>query len=262
MLLFTLLGCGDTLTNAEAREALEEAVAAAKSEALTGEVVEITTDFTIGEAVEDAAEELRAFLASQVPCSTVTRDGNSVTVDFGTLDDACTYEGRTYAGVVTVTIDRNDDEVVVQHDWEGLTDGEITVDGGATVTWTSVDTITRHVVHELTWTDGERTVVASGDRTQALVDPEQGLAGGIRIDGERAWEGESGAWDLAIDGVQVRPQDPCPEAGVYTLTTPADKVATLTFERVDEDTIRATLTGTRRDLAWEITSAGAIEDAG
>jgi hypothetical protein len=256
LVLLTLLGCGETLTSAEARAAVDESVASAKAEAVTGEVIEITTDFTMGQAVEDAAEELRGLVASQIPCSTVTRIGATVTIDFGTLDDTCEYEGHTYAGVASVTVERDDDgDVEVTHTWEGLTNGEVTVDGGATVTW-SASAGTRHVVHAVTWSDDTRTVDASGDRTQALLDPELGIAGGISVDGERHWISNGEQWDLAIDAVEMRGQDPVPQAGTYTLTTPAGKTATLSFLRLDDDTIQVTLTGTRRDQVFEVTSSG------
>ncbi|MFN7142831.1 MAG: hypothetical protein ACK4YP_03580 [Myxococcota bacterium] len=251
MLLFALLACDHTLTNAEAREALEEAVASAKAEAVTGGVVELATGVTLGAAVEDAAEELRAFAASQVPCSTVTRVGATVTIDFGALEDACTWNGHTYAGVATVIVEANTDAVEVTHLWEGLTNGEVTVDGGATVTWSDAS---RRVVHDVTWTDGERTVQAGGDRTQRLLDPDAGIAGGIVVDGERHWVTDGEGWDLAIEGVEMRGQDPVPQAGVYTVTTPAGKRAVLSFARLDDDTIEVTLTGTRRPQTFEVTS--------
>jgi hypothetical protein len=259
MLLWLLLpGCGSTLTGPEAREALDEAVASSRSEALTGDVIELTTDFTLGEAVEDAAQELADFARSQAPCSTVSVYDNVVTIDFGTLDDACTFNDHTYAGVATVTVEKDDDEIEVRHHWEDLTDGQITVNGDATVTWSAADH-TRHVVHALTWDDGKHMVDATGDRTQTLLDPDAGLAGGIVVEGERTWTSAGSEWSLDIDGVEMRGQDPCPQAGTYTLTTPADKVATLAFERVDDDTIRVTLTGTRREQVWEVTSTGVTQ---
>ena len=66
---------------------------------------EITTDFTIGDAVEQAAKDLRDFWQSQVPCSEVSVSGATVTVDYGTLDDNCTWRGKTYAGIHEFTVD-------------------------------------------------------------------------------------------------------------------------------------------------------------
>ncbi|MCB9779755.1 MAG: hypothetical protein H6742_14415 [Alphaproteobacteria bacterium] len=256
--LVPLTGCFDQpLTWAEVQEALRQSQHTARIDAFTGQVVEISTDFTLGQAAQDAAEELRSFLESQVPCSTVTRDGLSVSMDFGTLDDQCVYNGRTYAGVTTITlVEVGEGSAVVQHDWDGMTDGEVVMDGGATVTW-DADAGTRTVVHEIDWTiDGEQ-YTGSGDRTQALLDPSAGLKGGIRIEGSREWEGPAGLWTLDIAGVEARPQDPVPQAGVYTLLTPNDKTATLTFRRIDDDTIEVVLAGGRQDHVWHVTALGA-----
>lgn len=250
-------GCKEEeLTYSEAQQALEETVASTKSEVVATEIITLTTSFTIGQAVEDAAEELRSFVASQVPCSTVTLENATVTIDFGTLDDACTFNGHTYAGVASVHIERNDmGDVVVSHEWADLTNGDVTLDGGATVTW-SFDDGTRHVAHDAVWSDGKRSVHATGDRTQRLIDPELGLAGGIQIDGARTWDASGKVWDLQIEGVQMRGQDPVPQAGQYTLTTPEDKEMGILFERIDEDTIRVTFTGLKKEHVFEVNSTG------
>lgn len=257
-------GCleGVPLTRAEARAALEETVRAARGEALTLGVVEVSTDFTLGEAAADAAETLRAWWASQAPCAVVTRDGATVTVDFGDLADDCTWDGRAYAGIAVFTLDRvNQDDALVTHEWLGFTDGVTTVDGLAEVTWTGGDDPSREVVHEAAWTSGDFAWVGSGDRIQTLLDPAAGLAGGIGLDGERAWETDGGTWTLAIDGVEARPQDPVPQAGVYTLVTPAGKTLGLGFDRVDASTIAVTLTGVRGgDVVVMVTPTGAIDD--
>ncbi len=255
MFLFLLSACGDTLTTAEAKEAVDQAVSSAKAEGLTTEIVEITTDFTLGDAVEEAAENLRGFVESQIPCSTVSRTGATVSIDFGTLEDACTWNGETYAGVASVTVERVEGTVEVTHVWDGITNGEVTVDGDATVTW-DLEGATRNVVHNLSWTEGSTTVEATGDRTQYLLDPDAGISGGIGVDGTRTWVTAGDQWELAIDGVEMRAQDPCPQAGTYTLVTPGDKTATLTFTRIDDDTIEVTLEGTRRPYTAQVTRAG------
>jgi len=251
----------DNLTYEEALEALEEAAVSAKGEAMTMGIIEISTEFTMGDAVEAAAQELYDFLVSQIDCSEVSLDGNTVTVDFGTLDDACVYSGYTYAGLWAITIESNDaDGVQVTHQWTGLTNGDLSLDGSADVDW-SAGATSRHVVHEVSWTDAEHSLVASGDRTQSLLDPADGLDAGIVVDGSRQWTSETGDWLLDIDQVEMRGQDPVPQSGVYSLTTPVDKVLTLTFERLDDDTIKCTLEGTRRTWVFEVTSAGVVEDA-
>lgn len=257
LLALPLTGCFETLTWREAADAMEEAAAFGRMETFTGGVVEITTDFTLGQAAEDAAEELRGFLQSQVPCSTVTREGATVTMDFGTLEDDGVWNGRTYAGVAAVTlasVEAGRAELV--HDWTGMTDGFITMDGGATVVW-DAQAGTRTVQHELTWTDEEGVErIGAGERVQRLLDESAGVQGGIRIDGERTWSGPAGDWLLDIEAVEARPQDPVPQAGAYVLTLPSGKVATLAFARVDEDTIEVVLSGSRQDHVWHVTSVG------
>lgn len=247
------------LTSEEARAATEEAALASKAEGLTASIVELTTSFTIGEAVENAAEELRDFIASQLPCAEIARDGATLEVEYGVNDGNCTYHGYTFSGISRVTVMRNDDNrVIVDHTWIGLNNGSIQLDGTAQVTW-DFENKTRRVEHETLWTDlgTGKTAQGEGDRTQSLLDG--GLLEGIRVDGTRSWTGQAGRWDLAIDGVELRWVDPVPQAGSYTLATPFDKSMTLSFGRVDEDTIKVTVESGSRSFAFNVTSRGVTE---
>ncbi|MCK6531196.1 hypothetical protein L6R50_27745 [Myxococcota bacterium] len=248
--------CRGAITAAEALEAVGEAAISAQADALTWEVIEISTGFTLGQALEDAAQELADAYRSQIPCSTVTVQGTTVTTDFGTLGDSCSWRGRTYAGIASVTLESvGAGEAVVVHEWLGLTDGVVTLDGTATVTW-DADDATRHVVHEVSWSTAQREVIASGDRTQSLLDPGAGLDGGIRVDGVRDWQAPSGDWHLDIDGVEMRGQDPVPQAGTYSLVLPNGKTATLTFERHDVGIIRVTVSGGWRTWVFDVSPSG------
>jgi hypothetical protein len=259
--MLVLLACfqNDTLSTTEVEEVFSESMASGKAEDLGSETIEISTSFTLGQAVEAAAEELRAFAESQIPCSTVTRESNVVSIDFGTLDDECTYNGHTWAGVATITLEEvGDSQATVSHQWEGITNGEVTLDGSATVEW-DFNAGTRHVVHTANWEwadkDGNsHTGTGTGDRTQSLLDPEIGLAGGILVNGSRSWTGESGSWLLEIQEIEARGEDPCPQSGSYVVTTPSGKEASVIFERLDEDTIQVTITGGREDRVFEVTS--------
>ena len=71
----------EPMTQTEAEQALVEAQLSQEGEALTSGVIEISTNFTIGGAIEEAAENLRSFAQSQIPCSTVTRAEGQVTID-------------------------------------------------------------------------------------------------------------------------------------------------------------------------------------
>jgi len=260
-LALTLTACprendDEALTAAEARQALEETQLASQAETLASGTVEIATNFTIGQLVEDAAQEIRTFIESQLPCAEVTVSAGSLEVEYGAREGECTYAGQTYSGVHRIDVERNDDgDVLVHHVWDELCNQQVCVSGNADVTWSSREA-SRRVVHQLTWTrlsDG-RTGTGSGDRMQTAL--AGGVLEGIEVNGSRSWEGQRGTWDLAIDGVQMRWIDPVPQAGSYTLATPADKSLTMAFERQDEDTIRVTVTSGDRGFHFDVTALG------
>jgi hypothetical protein len=253
-----LAGCpADELTLAEAQDAVVEASVASQASSVAEGTIELTTSFTLGGAVEDAAEEIRAFVETQLPCAEVVREANTVTVTYG-VEAGCEYHGNQYTGSHSITVSRTDElDVLVEHSWEGISNGRVEVSGTAQVTWDR-DAKSRHVVHELSWTrlsDG-RSGTGSGDRLQSALDGS--FANGVSVDGTRAWEGAAGTWDLQIDGVDWRWSDPVPEAGSYSLTTPNDKQLVLSFERLDEDTIVVSVDGSRRDFEFRVTTQGEV----
>jgi len=237
-----LAGCLNApLTDSDADNALDETLASAKADAVIAPIVEITTDVTLGERADQAAQDRMDWFQSQIPCSTVTRDGRTVTVDFGTLDDQCAYEGHTYAGVLRLTYDFADSHRgVVEHAWAGFTDGDFILDGTTTVDWTNAAT-PRHVVSNLRWLQARVTTDTTSELWIDRLDP-QVDGPGVQLDGERDWHNVVGDRHLAIDGIQMRGMDPIPQAGMYTLTTFDDRTITMRFERVDADTIRVFVT--------------------
>jgi len=256
--LIGVQGCDqEELTRAEAQEALDEVTLSTQAQALTYDSIDISTQFTIGGAVENAAQEIRDFMMSQASCNTVTVESGTVTIDYGTLNDDCLYKGRTYAGVHTITVVKTDmAELQVNHTWTDFTNGIVTVSGTATVTWAGTE-LTRQVEHELNWQrtgDAGTSFTGRGDRTQRLLDTQQGISAGIQIDGSRDWTTSRGQWTLNIDGIQVRPQDAVPQSGTYTLTNPDGKTLTLSFSRVDDTTIEVQVAGTRRDFTFNVTN--------
>lgn len=247
------VGC-QGLTRSEAAAALEEAELSSEAVALTSSSIEISTNFTIGEAVEDAAAELRSFVESQLPCAAITLEGNTLTTEYGANPGTCTYRGQTYGGVHQVSVMRNQmDDVIVEHSWMDFHNDRVSVSGHATVTWSFTEE-SRHVVHELTWTrlsDG-RMGTGSGDRVQRPLD--EGLLSGFSVDGTRQWEGESGTWDLAIENVEMRWVDPVPQSGRYVLTTPENKMLTLSFARSATSTITVTIASGARSYDIDVTT--------
>jgi len=251
------MGCdlsGDA-TAAQMRQAMDEIVLTGEAQGLEDGIVEITTSFTLGDGLESILTEVRAFAESQVPCSSVeSPEPGVLVIDFGTLEDACQYRGKTYAGVATVQWSLTDDAVIVQHTYEGITNGRVTLEGDATVTWQDRS---RRVETDLSFEGEGGTLDVSSDRTQTLIGE---LGDGIRVVGTRDWTSARGSWALDIDDVEMRAVDPVPQAGAYTLTTPDDHVLGLAFERIDADTIEVSMTGGRRDHVFHVTSAGQISE--
>ena len=95
----------DDASRSEMREAVVEVAELGDGLGAQDDVIELTTSFTLGQGAQAAAEEIRDFVRSQVPCSTVTLEPGLVSIDFGDLSDSCTYRGRTYAGVITVQVE-------------------------------------------------------------------------------------------------------------------------------------------------------------
>ena len=90
---------------------------------------------------------------------------------------------------------------------------------------------------------------------------------GLAVEGTREWTSQRGDWELAIDGVEARWIDPVPQAGTYELTTPFTgrngvlKTATLSFARIDDDTIRVTIASGDKSFAFDVTAEGQISEA-
>lgn len=259
LLALAVTGCPrddeETMTLAEASEALSEASASTQASELSATSVEITTNFTIGSAVEAAADELRTFIATQLPCAEIAVQAATLSITYGAKAGSCFYRGHQFSGSHTVKVSRNEQAaVVVDHTWSNLSNGVVKVSGTATVTWNLADK-TRHVAHELDWTrlsDG-RTGKGSGDRTQSAL-PE-GLDTGMRVQGARWWDGPKGHWDLSIQDVELRWADPVPQAGAYVLVNPDAKKLTLSFQRVDEDTIKVTVSSGKRSFDFNVNKA-------
>lgn len=264
--VLTLSGCprmeSDSLSASEAQEALDESSISSQAETLLADGVEVSTSFTIGDAVHKAAEDVRAFIESQLPCATVEVVDATLTVEYGKNPGACTFHGNTFGGKHQITLMRTEGEVLVHHEWTDFNNGKVSVTGKADVTWSRASA-SRHVVHELTWTvlTGKyagRMGVGSGDRTQTAL--AGGISEGIRIDGSRAWDGDSGHFDVDIDGVQARWVDPVPQGGSYTLQAPSGKMLKVSFARVDDDTIAVTVASGSHSFSFKVNKLGQVSE--
>lgn len=259
-LAFTLAGCPkdkstEPLTRSEAQSALEEAQGSSAADALASANIEISTNFTLGSGLAQAASEIEAAISSQLPCAEVTLSDATLTVDWGVNAGNCSYRGHTFTGTSSISVQKNsNNQVLVHHEWTGLSNGVVTLDGHADVTW-DFSAKTRRIVHHAEWTyvPTGRIGTGDGDRTQQPLP--DGLDVGISVNGTRSWMGKDGRWELAIEDVQWRWSDPVPQAGSYTLATPFDKSVTLAFARVDTDTIGVTVSGQKGSFSFKVTSS-------
>ncbi|HVU03934.1 MAG TPA: hypothetical protein VHE30_19380 [Polyangiaceae bacterium] len=254
LFLLSLSGCQrreDSLTAEEAAQASEELQVGSTAESLSGQAIEVGTHFTIGGAVEAAANDVKAFVNSQMACADVTLSGHTLTIEYG-AHDVCLWNGKTITGTHEITVTKTDaSEVVVDHVWTNLSNGTHELSGTAHVTWNSADP-SRHVQHDLTWTrlrDG-RTGHGTGDRVQKPLNGD--LTVGFTETGDRTWDGARGHWALGIDDLEMRWVDPIPQAGTLTLETPFDKTVTVAFERKDADTIAMTFHGPRGSITIDV----------
>ena len=258
-LLLVISACErDYMTHGEALEALDQTAASARGEQATNETNEISTDFTIGAALQAAAEQFAAFWDSQQDCTTTTIEGATVTVDFGDLNDDCDFQGHHYGGIAQITVDSTaPGELQVTHEWFGLDNGDVRVDGGAVVDWSGADQ-TRHVHTEHTWTDvaDGTTVEVVGDHVQGWIDENLRIWGGITMEGTRDWNTDAGDWHIDMTDLEIRLQDPVAQAGIISLTNPEGRALSLIHERIDDRTIRITLEGTREPLVFDINQLG------
>jgi hypothetical protein len=242
-------------SQAELRAALVEVAGLGAGMGAQDDVIELTTSFTLGQGVQAAAEELRDFVASQVPCSTVTVQPGAVSIDFGERGDACVWRGRTYAGVVTVGIELAGQGARVTHTYEGFTGGRVTMDGTAVVDWSDA---VRHIVTDMTFATSDDTIAVKSDRTQSFSRCAGVEAVCVAVEGERHWQSARGEWDMTIEGVEARSIDPVPQAGSYTVIDPEGREIVMRFARLDDDTIRVEVEGGRRPLVFEVTASGQV----
>jgi hypothetical protein len=248
----------ESLTLGEAAQAVEESSIDGQASSVASSTIDISTNFTLGKAAAQAAEEIRGFVTSQLPCAEVSLVDATLSVTYGAKPGSCTYHGHTFSGVHTMKVVRSDDAVEIDHTWADVSNGRVKVSGTAQVTWTRAD-LTRHVKHELTWTrlSDKRTGTGTGARVQKPLGGDWKT--GVAVDGARSWKGERGQWDLAITGVEWRWIDPVPQAGSYTLGTPSGRALSLSFTRADADTITVSVTSGKRTFSFKVNSLG---DAG
>ncbi|MBI4952089.1 MAG: hypothetical protein HY908_08650 [Myxococcales bacterium] len=243
------------LAIAEATDALVEATGATQALVLTARAIELGTSFAAVDDPETSAAAHGARLLVDLPCALVAVDGATVSVEHGA---ECAVMGRALAGSQLITIVANDDEgIVVDHEWTGLTDGIVSVDGWAEAVWLDGDE-GRTVLHEISWTRlaDERTGVGYTELYQSPA--AGGLAEGVLLEGLAFWTGLRGEWGLELYGADVRWVDAVPQAGLYVLDTPYSKSVHLSFQRLDPVSISVTVAGPVRSYDFAVDPSGEL----
>lgn len=255
---------GDPVTEPEARAAMAAVDEITRTDRASAEVIDVTADLTVGERIDAAARRWRAFFASQQPCTEVSVDGNVVIVDFGTLDDECAFAGRTYAGVDTITFGEvadGDPDLLVQHELDGFTDGEIGISGRKTVYRTGEGGRGVRAEYDVLDLETARSVDVVSEHTIRPLDPAVPISeSGFRLDGDRSWtDGTAGGWHVAMNGLALELDDAGPHDGSVVVTNPIGRELRIRYSRVDEDTTRAVVTGPRGDtVVFEISVDGDV----
>ncbi|HWB73542.1 MAG TPA: hypothetical protein VG755_01280 [Nannocystaceae bacterium] len=253
-----LAACDNADTgNDEMRSAVDEIVATGAAQDVESDLLELTTIDEPDEPTRDhhgLRDRMHALIASQLPCSTITTVGeDTLVIDFGTLADECTFRDRTWAGVVTIAYATDGDAIVATHEFDGITDGKVTIDGSATVTKTDAS---RHIVTDFTFDGPERGFSVKSDRVQTPLADEDG----VHIDGTRDFTGDRGERHVDIEGVEVRRGDSVPQAGSLAITRDDGRTLTMSFARIDDETIAVTVDGPKGERVFEVDDDDNIRD--
>ncbi len=265
--LTAALGLGacssDDVDDVEMRVALDEAIASGEAQGAETDLLDLTTNE--GDPPDGAPtrgrlrgpglrDHMRGLIASQLPCSTLEDLGeNTLRITFGTAERPCTFRESSWSGVVTVSYESTDDATIITHAYDGVTNGKVQFDGTSEVTRTDEQ---RHIVNEFTFQGRRGTFSSSSDRIHTPMPG--GL--GVHIDGTRDVERPTGIAHVDIIEVEIARGDVVPQDGSYVRTAPDGREMTMTFARLDADTIEVTIVGGRHDRVFEVDAGGRIHD--
>ncbi len=60
---------------------------------------------------------------------------------------------------------------------------------------------------------------------------------------------------------EIRWEDPVPQAGTFKLDTPFEKFVSLSFVRLDDDTIEVTVASGEEEFSFEVSKLGTVSDS-
>jgi hypothetical protein len=281
LLALFLFGTGCNLADevSEARAQLESALSTQRMASMESDMVAAHRGGPLPTDPLSFAEDLAAFIESQAACSTVVEDGDTVTVDFGDVNDDCTYQGHTYGGVMVATIAESEGVLIATLQLDGLTDGIATLTGEVYIDLAESKRLIASDVH-ISMTGGclggERAEHAEdeGARDDRRGPPHEGEEGerhgpppgpppesdvvgervqvpldgsfeiGVIENGSRTMSAEGGDAEITTVDLATRAGEIIPESGSITMVGPPGTM-TISFARIDADTIEVTLDGPR-----------------
>jgi hypothetical protein len=143
---------GETLSSGQALESVNEASTNNQASQLASASIDVSTKFTLGVDAQTALTHIASFVATNLPCASVSISGSELSIQYGANTASCMYNGLTFSGTQTISIDTiSDTEVKVDHAWTNLSDGVVVINGVAQVTWNATDA-TRMVATNISWT--------------------------------------------------------------------------------------------------------------
>jgi len=203
--------------------------------------VDLSDETTIGERIEDSLDSIDAFWSSQSDCIDVSLQVDGILVDFGSLDDNCTFRGRTFAGLDLIDIDVDAEETAMLHTFTAFTDGTRVLDGDVDVSWSDDDQ--RYLRANYVVADLEETTLVEVDTDHRLkpLDPNQSIGGyGFVLDGDRVRTEGDVSTTLRFDAVEMKVDRVAPSGGGVVWTSADGTVTRMDFEELSD-----TLTRTR-----------------
>lgn len=255
-----LVGCG-RVSREDAEAAIDQAALASQAEALMAQIVELGGEIPAEGSVEQAAESLATTIRRRIECVDATVSADTVQLDFGAPDRPCAWAGRTLSGCAWLRVLQNTaDTVVVDHYWvtgserdchgDDFSDGAMTVDGTATVTWTTATGARQVAQHDIVWRQNgaTRTASASGDLIEhALSDP-----AGVRFDGSQEWTSDGAAWRVTSGDIALAWDDFLPRSGTHRVIDPAGDELIITYERDADGRTQVRVEGDGDSFAFEV----------
>ena len=278
IIIALLCAACDQGTQSELSSAYEEAVVQTRSSQTVGDTMAFRQQGAPMDPLMLAAD-LEAFIASESDCATIIQDGNIVTVDFG--EDGCAYLDRTLTGSLSADISEGDNTTIVALELYDLGDGIVTLNGSADASLTDTERSFNtdfHISHsadtdpacdrsegEEGAPDGEQSaegppegpprppaeVDMVGSRTETPLDGSFDV--GIIVNGSRQMSADEGDASMTETGIEIVAGELVPQAGTIVHDSPRGAV-TMTFSRVDDNTIEINIEGERGSESFQVDS--------